>query len=156
MTAASRESAIERPTKQTEYVYCEQSLGSVSKGGKGVYCRPEGASPYQPSAARWVSVGSKKILSPERAFHSPNRTFFCVPNHVSVGWIQCFAGVQKMARLRMNDKQWQRIRPMIPVGKPGGRPPLNRRTILDGIIWILRTGAPWRDLPEEFGKWQTV
>jgi transposase len=61
-----------------------------------------------------------------------------------------------MARLRMNDKQWQRIRPMIPVGKPGGRPTLDRRTILDGILWILRTGAPWRDLLEEFGKWQTA
>jgi len=45
---------------------------------------------------------------------------------------------------------------MIPDGKPGGRPILERRTILDGILWILRTGAPWRDLPEEFGKWQTA
>lgn len=61
-----------------------------------------------------------------------------------------------MARLRINNKQWQRIQPMIPDGKPGGRPILERRTILDGILWILRTGAPWRDLPEEFGKWQTV
>jgi transposase len=61
-----------------------------------------------------------------------------------------------MTRLRMNDKQWQRIQPMIPDGKPGGRPPLDRRTIIDGILWILRTGAPWRDIPEAFGKWQTV
>ena len=57
-----------------------------------------------------------------------------------------------MTRLRMNDKQWQRIQPMIPDGKPGGRPPLDRRTIIDGILWILRTGAPWRDIPEAFGK----
>ena len=61
-----------------------------------------------------------------------------------------------MTRLRMNDKQWQRIQPMIPDGKPGGRPPLDRRTIIDGILWILRTGAPWRDIPEAFGKWQTI
>jgi transposase len=61
-----------------------------------------------------------------------------------------------MARLRINDNQWQRIRAMIPDAKPGGRPPLDRRVIIDGILWILRTGAPWRDLPEEFGKWQTV
>lgn len=61
-----------------------------------------------------------------------------------------------MARLRMNDNQWQRIRPMIPDGKPGGRPPLDRRIILDGILWILRTGAAWRDMPNEFGKWQTA
>lgn len=61
-----------------------------------------------------------------------------------------------MARLRMNDRQWLRIQPMIPDGKPGGRPTLDRRTILDGILWILRTGAPWRDLPDEFGTWQTA
>ena len=39
-----------------------------------------------------------------------------------------------MARLRMNDNQWRRIRPMIPDGKPGGRPPLDRRVIIDGIV----------------------
>lgn len=61
-----------------------------------------------------------------------------------------------MARLCLNDRQWQCIRPMIPLAKPGGRPSLDRRTIIDGVLWILRTGAPWRDLPEEFGKWQTV
>jgi transposase len=56
----------------------------------------------------------------------------------------------------MNDMQWQRIQPMIPGGKPGGRPPRDRRTVLDGILWILRTGAPWRVLPEAFGKRQTA
>ena len=95
-------------------------------------------------------------MSPERAAHLRGRTFFCVVDLASVGWSQCFSGVQKMTRLRMNDKQWQRIQPMIPDGKPGGRPPLDRRTIIDGIPWILRTGAPWRDIPEAFGKWQTV
>lgn len=40
--------------------------------------------------------------------------------------------------------------------KPVGRPPKDRRTILNGIFWILRTGAAWRDLPDRFGKWQTV
>jgi len=37
-----------------------------------------------------------------------------------------------------------------------GRPPRDRREIVDGILWILRTGAPWRDLPDEFGPWGTV
>jgi len=70
----------------------------------------------------------------------------------SVFWLE----LNKMARLRMNDNQWQRIQPMVPDGKPGGRPPLDRRNIVDGILWILRTGAPWRDVPEEFGKWQSI
>ncbi len=61
-----------------------------------------------------------------------------------------------MARLQLSNQQWQRVNSMIPQGKPGGRPPLDRRPILDGILWILRTGAPWRDLPKEFGKWKTV
>lgn len=61
-----------------------------------------------------------------------------------------------MARLQLSNQQWQRICPLIPKGKDGGRPPTDRRIILDGIFWILRTGAPWRDLPKEFGAWQTV
>ena len=38
----------------------------------------------------------------------------------------------------------------------GGRPPEDHRLVLDGVFWITRTGAPWRDLPEEFGKWYSV
>ncbi len=37
-----------------------------------------------------------------------------------------------------------------------GKPNHDHRTIIDGILWINRTGAPWRDLPERYGKWQTV
>lgn len=37
-----------------------------------------------------------------------------------------------------------------------GRPCINNRTILNGIIWIARSGAPWRDLPERYGPWETV
>lgn len=61
-----------------------------------------------------------------------------------------------MVRLQLSDRQWQRICPLIPKSKPGGRPPVDRRIVMDGILWILRTGAPWRDMPEEFGAWQTV
>jgi transposase len=39
---------------------------------------------------------------------------------------------------------------------PNGRPAKEHRTILNGILWILRTGAPWRDLPERYGNWKTV
>jgi len=37
-----------------------------------------------------------------------------------------------------------------------GRPANDHRTVLNGILWVLRTGAPWRDLPERYGSWHTV
>ncbi len=36
------------------------------------------------------------------------------------------------------------------------RPPKNNRTVVEDVLWILRTGTPWRDLPKDFGKWKTV
>lgn len=61
-----------------------------------------------------------------------------------------------VARLQLSDPQWQRVKSLLPTCKSGGRPPRDRRVILNAILWILRTGAPWRDLPQEFGSWQTV
>ena len=63
-----------------------------------------------------------------------------------------------MARLLLNDKQWQRIEPTLRKNRStrGGRPPVDRRKVLNGVLWILRTGAPWRDMPAEFGCWQTA
>jgi transposase len=57
----------------------------------------------------------------------------------------------------LTNDQWQRLQPLLPVQKPAvGRPSLDHRSVVNGILWILRTGAPWRDLPERYGKWQTV
>jgi transposase len=62
-----------------------------------------------------------------------------------------------MNRHRLTDKQWELIADLIPPSANTGRPPTDRRLIVDGILWILQTGAPWRDLPEEvFGPWETV
>ncbi|MFW5735432.1 MAG: IS5 family transposase [Oceanidesulfovibrio sp.] len=63
-----------------------------------------------------------------------------------------------MSRHDLSDDLWQRLEPHVrPRRKdPRGRPNADTRRILNGVIWILRTGAPWRDLPEEFGPWQTV
>ena len=53
--------------------------------------------------------------------------------------------------------QWERLQPLLPPQKPQtGRPALDHRRIVNGILWRLRTGAPWRDLPERYGPWQTV
>lgn len=57
----------------------------------------------------------------------------------------------------MSDEEWAfHERFILAVRAPKGRKPLNHRVVLDGIFWIARTGSPWRDLPEEFGKWSSV
>lgn len=53
--------------------------------------------------------------------------------------------------------QWNRLQPMLPPQKPHtGCPSQDHRTVINGMLWILRTGAPWRDLPRRYGAWQTV
>ena len=62
-----------------------------------------------------------------------------------------------MARNLMSDDEWVFFEAFITaIRGRGGRPPEDHRLVLDGVFWITRTGAPWRDLPEEFGKWFSV
>ncbi len=62
-----------------------------------------------------------------------------------------------LARDLMPDDEWAfHERSILAVRAPNGRRPLNNRPGLDGIFWIARTGSPWRDLPEKFGKWSSV
>ena len=61
-----------------------------------------------------------------------------------------------MLRHRLTDEQWDLIGDLFAPPKRTGRPPRDRRTMMDGILWILRTGSPWRDLPDDFGPWATV
>ena len=57
----------------------------------------------------------------------------------------------------MPEQQWARLRPLLPPQRPRtGRPARDHRTILSAILWVLRTGAPWRDLPERLGPWSTA
>jgi len=57
----------------------------------------------------------------------------------------------------MTDEEWAIFAPLLTApSSRGGRPPKNHRHRLDGILWICRTGAPWRDLPAAFGKWNSV
>ena len=57
----------------------------------------------------------------------------------------------------LSDEQWERVAPHLPgkVGDPG-RPAADNRAFLEAVLWIARVGAPWRDLPETFGKWNSV
>ena len=65
-----------------------------------------------------------------------------------------------MSRHEVSDEEWALVGPFLRSRKwrPGGkgRPPGDQRKILNGILWVLETGAPWRDVPEKYGPWQTV
>ena len=61
-----------------------------------------------------------------------------------------------MLRHRLTDPQWELVEDLFSPPARTGRPRRDRREILDGILWILRTGAPWRDLPRELGPWATA
>lgn len=61
-----------------------------------------------------------------------------------------------MHRHELSDEQWELVRTLLPSSPGGGRPPTDRRQIPSAVFWIVRTGAPWRDLPERYGPWQTV
>ena len=62
-----------------------------------------------------------------------------------------------MVRGLMSDKEWAFFEPCVTAqGPKRGRPAGNHRLVLDGVFWIARTGAPWRDLPDHFGNWNSV
>lgn len=64
---------------------------------------------------------------------------------------------KKQRRGDLTNRQWQRLEPLLPAQKPQvGRPANDHRTTINGILWVLRTSAPWRDLPERYGAWETV
>jgi transposase len=56
----------------------------------------------------------------------------------------------------LTNEQWDLIKDVFPEPAATERPPVDRRNVVDGILWIKRTGSRWRDLPEKFGKWGTV
>lgn len=57
----------------------------------------------------------------------------------------------------LTDEQWAKMEPQC-LGKPSdpGRSGTDNRRFVEAVLWIARTGSPWRDLPPEFGKWNTV
>lgn len=61
-------------------------------------------------------------------------------------------------RYELTDEEWEKIRKYFPerTSTTMGRPCKDTRTTINGILWIARSGAPWRDLPERYGTWNTV
>lgn len=62
-----------------------------------------------------------------------------------------------MARKHLRDDQWARIQDLLP-GKASdpGRTATDNRLFVEAVLWMARAGCPWRDLPEEFGPWNSV
>ena len=62
-----------------------------------------------------------------------------------------------MRRYEIKDYEWVRLEPLLP-GKVGdvGRSAADNRLFINAVLWIARSGAPWRDLPERFGNWNSV
>ena len=62
-----------------------------------------------------------------------------------------------MDRLVLSDAAWERMAPLI-IGRPDQKGSTGRdnRMFVEGVLWIVRTGSPWRDLPEAFGDWNSV
>jgi transposase len=60
-------------------------------------------------------------------------------------------------RYELSDWQWERVRDLLPgkVGDPG-RSGRDNRQFVNGVLWVLRSGAHWHDLPERYGKWKSV
>lgn len=60
-----------------------------------------------------------------------------------------------MSRGDLSEGEWRTLQAALPVARTG-RPPGDLRQTINGILWRIRTGTPWRDVPEKYGKWMTV
>jgi transposase len=75
-------------------------------------------------------------------------------DHIALAVIQAPKLEPRIMRYELTDYEWAAIRLFLP-NKPRGVPRVNDRRVLNGIFWVLRSGAPWRDLPETFGPYTT-
>ncbi|MBR3497431.1 MAG: transposase, partial [Selenomonadaceae bacterium] len=56
----------------------------------------------------------------------------------------------------LTDKEWKMVEKILPAEQKTGRPQINPRAAFNGILWILKSGVPWRLLPSKYGKWNSV
>ena len=63
---------------------------------------------------------------------------------------------EQIGRHELSNRAWALVRPLLPARATQRGNPRDQRQLLNGMLWSLRTGAPWRDLPSRYGPWQTV
>lgn len=61
-----------------------------------------------------------------------------------------------MRRHELPDAQWAKVEELLPPPGPGRPSTRGDRNFINAVVWIAKTGAPWRDLPERFGSWKTI
>ena len=64
-----------------------------------------------------------------------------------------------MSRGDLTEAEWRILKDLLPIERKNrgrGRPPEQNRSIINGILWRLRCGAPWRDVPPKYGSWNTI
>ena len=61
-----------------------------------------------------------------------------------------------MGRYELTEEQWDLVADLFPPQRGNGRPYRSHRMVVNGMMWILNTGSPWRDLPARYGPWKTV
>ena len=105
-------------------------------------------------------LGPNKSVPPEIVRHYANTDEAA---RLFSGTRACFRNRRKRVsyplwkRGELTDEQWERIRPRLPERKSQrGRPSKDDRLMFNAMLWILRTGTPWRDLPTRYGPWETV
>jgi len=61
-------------------------------------------------------------------------------------------------RHALTDEEWAILKPLLPPEKrlTAGRPAMSHRRVVNAVLWLCRTGSPWRDLPAEFGSWSSI
>jgi len=63
----------------------------------------------------------------------------------------------ELSRGDLSEAEWRLLKDLLPAERGRkSRPAFDNRMIVNGILWRIRTGAPWRDVPEKYGKWMTV
>lgn len=97
------------------------------------------------SPATVYGTANSRRVAPTPRIDAVIRFWFAVGDHSRVG-----------ARGELTDRAWTRIEPLLPPIESGGRRWRDHRQVINAILRKLRTGAPWRDLPERYGPWKTA